>query len=283
MFSPEVTTLNTNHQLLSLENPLVMGIVNLTPDSFYDGGKYTNLEIALQQARRLLREGADILDIGAYSSRPSASSISEQEEVDRLLPFISLLKKEYPECVLSIDTFRSTVAEAAVQQGVDIINDISGGELDDRMFETVGRLQVPYILMHMRGTPETMQSLTEYQDVVLDISTYFEERIAKLRSFGVKDIILDPGVGFAKTIDQNFEIVRRFSEFSIFGLPLLAAISRKSMIYKALGTSPQEALNGTSVLNSVLLLNGAKLLRVHDVKEAKEAILLINKLKKQSK
>lgn len=280
MFSPEITTLNTNHQLLSLENPLVMGIVNLTPDSFFDGGKYTNLEIALQQAKKLLQEGADILDIGAYSSRPSASPISEQEEIDRLLPFIDILKQEHPDCVLSIDTFRAKVAEAAVQGGVGIINDISGGELDDRMFETVGRLQVPYILMHMRGTPETMQSLTDYQDVVVDISKYFEERIAKLRSFGVKDIILDPGVGFAKTIDQNFEIVRRFSEFSIFGLPLLGAVSRKSMIYKALGISPHEALNGTSVLNSVLLLNGAKLLRVHDVKEAKEAILLINKLKK---
>jgi len=279
VYSPEFTTLNAGPKLINLGKPLVMGIINLTPDSFFDGGNYSNPDNALQRARMLLQEGADILDIGAYSSRPSATHVSEQEEIDRLLPFIELLKREYPESVISIDTFRSKVAEAAILKGAHIINDISGGSLDNSMFETAGRLQVPYILMHMRGTPETMQSLTSYTNVVADLCTYFAEKISLLRFHGVKDIILDPGVGFAKAVEQNFEIINRFSEFSIFGLPLLGAISRKSVIYKSLGLKAKDALNGTTVLNSVLLLNGANILRVHDVKEAKETILLIEKLK----
>ena len=283
MYNPEVSTINVGHRLLSLADPLVMGVINITPDSFFDGGRYSQADKALQHAEKLLSEGADVLDIGAYSSRPNAAHISEEEEINRLLPFIELLKKEHPECVISIDTFRSKVAEAAVQNGVHIINDISGGGLDINMFETVGKLQVPYILMHMRGTPKSMQGFTQYEDVVTDICTYFADRINRLRLFGVKDIILDPGPGFAKTLEQNFEIIDRFSEFSVFGLPLLGAISRKSMIYNTLGLSSQDALNGTTVLNSVLVLKGAKMLRVHDVKEAKETILLIKKLKERSK
>lgn len=282
MYSPEITTIKAGHKLINLDNPLVMGIVNLTPDSFFDGGLYSDMNRALIQAEKLLRQGADILDIGAYSSRPNAAPISIQEEIDRLIPFIELLKREHPNCIISVDTFRSQIAKEAIRVGAHIINDISGGGLDDAMFETVGKLQVPYILMHMRGRPENMQSFTTYQDVIADLCTYFSDRIAKLRSYGVKDIILDPGPGFAKTVDQNFEIVNRFSEFLIFGLPVLGAISRKSMIYKTLELSAREVLNGTTVLNSVLLLNGAKILRVHDVKEAKEAIVLIKKIKEQS-
>jgi len=282
VYSPEITTIKAGHKLINLDNPLVMGIVNLTPDSFFDGGLYSDMNRALIQAEKLLRQGADILDIGAYSSRPNAAPISIQEEIDRLIPFIELLKREHPNCIISVDTFRSQIAKEAIRVGAHIINDISGGGLDDAMFETVGKLQVPYILMHMRGRPENMQSFTTYQDVIADLCTYFSDRIAKLRSYGVKDIILDPGPGFAKTVDQNFEIVNRFSEFLIFGLPVLGAISRKSMIYKTLELSAREVLNGTTVLNSVLLLNGAKILRVHDVKEAKEAIVLIKKIKEQS-
>ena len=283
MYSSEVSTINVGHKLLSLVDPLIMGIINITPDSFFDGGRYLQTDRALLHADKLLREGADILDIGAYSSRPNAADISEEEEINRLIPFVELLKKEHPECVISVDTFRSKVAEVAVQHGAHIVNDISGGSLDVNMFETVGRLQVPYILMHMRGTPRNMQMLTQYEDVVTDICSYFADRINKLRYFGVKDIVLDPGPGFAKTIEQNFEVLNRFSEFGIFGLPLLGAVSRKSLIYNALGVSSKDALNGTTVLNSILILNGAKILRVHDVKEAKETILLIKKLKEQSK
>src|SRR5690606_339886 len=208
-----------------------------------------------------------------------ASYVTEQEEIDRLLPFLERFKSEFPDAIVSVDTFRSNVAEAVITNGAHIINDISGGSLDDAMFETVGRLQVPYILMHMRGTPETMQSLTDYEDMISEICIYFAEKIAALRSYGVKDIILDPGPGFAKTVEQNFELVNRFSEFKIFGLPLMGAVSRKSMIYKSLGISAQQALNGTTALNTVLLLKGANVLRVHDVKEAKEVVLLMKKLK----
>ena len=255
-----------------------MGIVNVTPDSFFDGGRYSAVEDALKQASKLLSEGADILDIGAYSSRPHAEYVSEDEEIDRLIPFIGKLKEKHPDCIISVDTFRSKVAEAAIHTGAHIINDISGGTLDDDMFATIGRLKVPYILMHMRGNPQTMQSLTDYDDLITDISYYFAERISKLRAHGVQDIILDPGPGFAKTLEQNYELIRRFTEFKSFGLPLLGAVSRKSMIYNALNISAQEALNGTTVLNSVLLLHSADLLRVHDVKEARETIDLIKRI-----
>ncbi len=255
-----------------------MGIVNVTPDSFFDGGRYVAMEDALEHATGLLGDGADILDIGAYSSRPNAKHVSEDEEIDRLIPFIQKLKMKHPDSIISVDTFRAKVAEEAIQAGAHIINDISGGSLDKEMYATVGRLKVPYILMHMRGNPQTMQSLTDYDDLISDISYYFADRISKLRASGVQDIILDPGPGFAKTLDQNYELICRFSEFKSFGLPLLGAVSRKSMIYNALGISAQEALNGTAVLNTVLLLCSADLLRVHDVKEAKEAIELIKRI-----
>jgi len=275
----EVATINVSNTLIDLSDPLIMGVINLTPDSFFDGGRYSLIDNAIEQARKLLVEGADMLDVGAYSSRPGASYVTEQEEIDRLIPFVERCKWEFPDAIISIDTFRSEVAKAAISNGAHLINDISGGSLDDAMFEMIGRLQVPYILMHMRGTPETMQSLTNYEDLMSEICIYFAEKIGLLRSYGVKDIILDPGPGFAKNLDQNFELINRFSEFKIFGLPLLGAISRKSMIYKSLGVSAQDALNGTTALNTVLLLKGANILRVHDVKEAKEVVLLIKKLK----
>lgn len=279
MLSSGFKTIRSAQTVLNLSSPKIMGIVNVTPDSFFDGGKYSDIDHALNQAGKLLSQGADILDIGAYSSRPNAQYVTEAEELDRLIPFIERLKKTHPSCVISVDTFRSKVAEAAVLNGAHMINDISGGSLDDDMFSTVGKLQVPYILMHMRGSPKTMQSLTDYEDLISDISYYFAERILKLRTHGVRDIILDPGPGFAKTLEQNYELIRRFTEFKSFGLPLLGAVSRKSMIYNALDITAQDALNGTTVLNSILLLHGADLLRVHDVKEAKEAVSLIEKIK----
>ncbi|WP_317224534.1 dihydropteroate synthase [Sphingobacterium rhinopitheci] len=251
-----------------------MGILNMTPDSFFDGGKNKNLEIALSNVKQMIDDGADIIDIGAYSSRPGAPLISSQEEIDRSVPIIKHIRAAYPNITLSIDTFRADVAEATVNAGVDIINDISGGSIDTNMFATVARLQVPYILMHMRGTPETMQSMTTYNDIVTDISTYFGKKISTLRSLGVKDIILDPGYGFSKTVDQNYELLKRVDEFQYLGLPILGGISRKSMIYKKLGITPQESLNATTALNTVLLERGVQILRVHDVKEAKELVHL---------
>lgn len=281
MLSSSFKTIRAGQTLLDLSSPKIMGIVNVTPDSFYDGGKYSSRDKALEQATKLLSEGADILDIGAYSSRPNAKYVSEDEELDRLIPFIEQLKEKHPASIISVDTFRAKVAEEAIVKGAHIINDVSGGSLDEEMFATVGRLQVPYILMHMRGTPKTMQSLTDYDDLISDISDYFAERIPKLRSYGVRDIILDPGPGFAKTLEQNYELIRRFKELKSFRLPILGAISRKSMIYNALDISASEALSGTIVLNTVLLLQSASILRVHDVKEAKETIRLIGLLKQQ--
>lgn len=281
MLRSSFNTIRVGHTLLDFSSPKIMGIVNVTPDSFFDGGKYSDVEQALTQATKLLEEGADILDIGAYSSRPNANYVNEAEELERLIPLIEKLKRAHPNCVISVDTFRSKVAEAAVESGVHIINDISGGSLDKDMFATAGRLEVPYILMHMRGSPQTMQSLTDYEDLMSDISGYFADRIVKLRRWGVRDIILDPGPGFAKTLTQNYELIRRFTELKSFGLPLLGAVSRKSMIYKELNISAKEALNGTTALNAALLLQSADLLRVHDVKEAKETIALIQKMKEQ--
>lgn len=259
-------------RLLTFESPKVMGILNLTPDSFYDGGKHSTVESALIQAKKLIDEGADMIDIGAYSSRPGAMDISEQEEIDRAIPFIEAFRQYFPEMILSIDTFRAKVAETCVKAGVHIINDISGGTLDENMFETVAKLQVPYILMHMRGTPSTMQKLTDYKDVVNDVAESLGVQIAKLRQLGVKDIILDPGYGFAKTIDQNYELLLRVNELHYFGLPILGGISRKSMIYKKIGLKPNEVLPGTIALNTLLLERGVQILRVHDVIEAKQLI-----------
>lgn len=261
-------------RLLDLRSPQVMGIINITPDSFYDGGAYFTELDALKRAEQLLSDGADLLDIGAYSSRPSAAYVSEEEEQSRLLPIIRAINREFPQAILSIDTFRAAVAQQSIDAGAHIINDISGGTLDDTMFETIARLGVPYILMHMRGTPQDMQQHTQYEDVVRDINLFFGDRVAALQQYGVKDIILDPGFGFAKTLEQNYEILDRLEELHLLGLPLLGALSRKSMIYKKLQIEPQDALNGTTVLHTVLLLKGVQILRVHDVRAAREAISL---------
>ncbi|KGE15273.1 dihydropteroate synthase [Sphingobacterium deserti] len=263
-------SLNMGGHLLSFDRPLIMGILNVTPDSFFDGGRHNAVELALIKADQLLQDGATILDIGAFSSRPGAALISAQEEMDRALPVIEALRVKYPESKLSIDTFRASVAEEAVKMGVQLINDVSAGTIDENMFATVARLQVPYILMHMRGLPENMQELTHYDDIVIDVATFLGDKISQLRTMGVKDIILDPGFGFAKTVEQNHELLHRVDELHYFGLPLLGGISRKSMIYKKLGISAQEALTGTIALNTLLLSKGVQLLRVHDVKEAKQ-------------
>lgn len=263
-------------QLIDLRSPKIMGIVNLTPDSFYDGGKHNVPLLALKQAEKLLSEGADILDLGAFSTRPGAADVSSEEEINRLRPVVKAILKEFPETVLSIDTFRSEVAEMTIDEGAAMINDISGGTLDRYMFDTIARLQVPYILMHTRGTPQTMQSLTDYKvniadELVLDLG----KKIARLREKGVRDIILDPGFGFAKTMDQNYALLAELEKFRALGLPILGAISRKSMIYKKLGITAAAALNGTTILNTVLFMKGVNMIRVHDVKEAKQIVDLL--------
>ena len=256
-----------------------MGILNVTPNSFYDGGKHKEINSIIHQVDKMISEGADFIDIGAYSSKPSAEFVSEEEEIKRLVHIIKELIATFPNIILSVDTFRANVAEASVDNGVAMVNDISAGLLDDKMLETVADLKVPYIMMHMRGNPQTMQSLVNYDDIVKEIIFYFSERIEKARSFGISDIIIDPGFGFAKTLEQNYEVLNKMELFSMLELPLLVGISRKSMIYKTLENTPQEALNGTSVLNTIALQKGAKILRVHDVKEAVECIKLVSKLK----
>ena len=256
-----------------------MGILNVTPNSFYDGGKHKEINSIIHQVDKMLSEGADFIDIGAYSSKPSAEFVSEEEEIKRLVPIVKSLVDTFPNIILSVDTFRAQVAKASVENGVAMVNDIAAGLLDDKMLETVAELKVPYIMMHMRGNPQTMQSLTDYNDIVKEMIFYFSERIQKARSFGISDIVIDPGFGFAKTLEQNYEVLNKMELFSILELPLLAGVSRKSMIYKVLESSPQEALNGTSVLNTIALQKGAKILRVHDVKEAVECIKLVSKLK----
>ena len=256
-----------------------MGILNVTPNSFYDGGKHKEINSIIHQVDKMLSEGADFIDIGAYSSKPSAEFVSEEEEIKRLVPIVKSLVETFPNIVLSVDTFRAQVAKASVENGVAMVNDIAAGLLDDKMLETVAELKVPYIMMHMRGNPQTMQSLTDYKDIVKEMIFYFSERIQKARSFGISDIVIDPGFGFAKTVEQNYEVLHKMELFEMLELPLLAGVSRKSMIYKVLESSPQEALNGTSVLNTIALQKGAKILRVHDVKEAVECIKLVSKLK----
>jgi len=267
-------SINTKGKLITFDKALIMGILNVTPDSFFDGGKHNTLENALARASKMVEDGVDIIDIGAYSSRPGSPLISSQEEIDRAIPVIEQLVQLYPNLPISIDTFRADVAETAIKAGAHIINDVSGGSLDNNMFQTVAQLQVPYILMHMRGTPETMQTMTDYEDIVTDIAIYFGEKISTLRSLGVKDIILDPGFGFAKTVEQNYELLNRIEEFHYFGLPLLGGISRKSMIYKKLQITPQESLNATTALNTLLLERGVQILRVHDITEAKQLVNL---------
>ena len=271
-------SLNCRGKLLDLSKPRIMGILNITPDSFYDGGRYASDNEIINQAERMLKEGADILDIGGISTRPGAKVLNEKEEIERLDPVLKLIRTNYPEAILSIDTFRSSIARFAVTEyGVDMINDISGGEMDKDMFHTVAGLQVPYILMHMRGNPETMQSLTDYKDIIGEMTTYFAKKAKQLTDSGVRDIVIDPGFGFSKTVDQNYFLLKHLHHFQIFELPVLAGVSRKSMIYQTLEAKPGDALNGTTVLHTIALLQGAHLLRVHDVKEAGEAIRLVEK------
>lgn len=271
-------TINCNKQLIDLSSPKVMGILNITPNSFFDGGSYKNETEILNQLEKMLTEGATFIDLGAYSSKPNAEFVSEQEELGRILPVVDLILKHFPATLLSIDTFRSEVAHRCIQNGAAIINDISAGSLDAKMFEVVAQHQVPYIMMHMKGTPQTMQTLTDYDDVVKEMLFYFSEKIALARSFGINDLIVDPGFGFAKTLEQNFEITQKLELFKMLDLPLLAGFSRKSMIYKSLNTTPENALNGTTVLNTIALSKGAKILRVHDVKEAVETVALMERL-----
>jgi dihydropteroate synthase len=271
-------TLNIKGALMHLATPKVMGILNATPDSFYDGGRFQDEKSVLAQVKKMLDEGADFIDVGGYSSRPGAPDISEDEELDRVLPVIDLIRHHFPQCVISIDTFRSGVARKSVEAGVSMVNDISGGELDKAMFETVADLHVPYIAMHMRGTPGTMTTMTDYTDLVKECTEYFQKKIARLHGLGVTDIIIDPGLGFAKTSDQSFELLANLDYLQILGQPILAGVSRKSMIWRTLGVSPADALNGTTTLNTVALMKGASILRVHDVKEAVECIKLIKKI-----
>jgi dihydropteroate synthase len=272
--------INAGGKLLDLEIPKVMGILNITPDSFYKGSRYITDEDILRAAVRMMEEGADILDIGGYSSRPGAVDISQEEEGKRVLKAITLINRELPGTIISVDTFRAAVArEAIIGCGAHMINDISGGDADSEMFSVVEKLNVPYIMMHMKGEPRTMQDNPVYDDVVADILKWFGERIFRLQSVGVKDIIIDPGFGFGKTVTHNFELLQRLGEFSIAGLPVLVGVSRKSMIWKTLKITADEALNGTTALNAIAIANGADILRVHDVKEAVQTVQLIKKLK----
>lgn len=271
-------TLNVRGRLLDLRTPRVMGILNITPDSFFDGGKFTDEKAILDHVARMLKDGADLIDVGGVSSRPGAGAVSEGEEASRVLPVIERVAREFPNAILSVDTFRSGIARRAVEAGASLINDISGGDQDPLMFETAAALHAPYILMHMRGTPETMTTLTTYDDLIRDIIQSLQEKVALLRKAGVKDIIVDPGFGFAKTPKQNFEILDNLEYFRVLGLPILAGLSRKSMIWKTLGVTAEEALNGTTALHSIALLKGASILRVHDVKEAVDCVKLVSQL-----
>lgn len=272
-------TLNCKGNLIDISTPKIMGILNITPNSFYDGGKFKTETDILNHVEKMLLDGATFIDIGAYSSKPKSEFVSETDEISRIIPVVDLVLKHFQNAILSIDTFRSEVAKRCIENGAAMINDISAGNLDEKMMPTVAVLKVPYIMMHMKGTPQTMQTLTNYENLIQEILFYFSEKVSLARSFGINDIIIDPGFGFAKTVDQNYEILQKLELFNILELPILAGISRKSMIHKVLETSAQEALNGTTVLNTIALTKGAAILRVHDVKEAMECIKLIALLK----
>jgi dihydropteroate synthase len=272
-------TINCKGILIDVSSPKVMGILNITPDSFYDGGKYKNEADILFQTEKMLNEGATFIDVGAYSSRPGAAHISEKEELKRILPVIDLLVKYFPEIIISVDTFRSEIAKKTIENGAAIINDISGGKMDEKMFQTVAELQVPYILMHMLGTPQNMQQNTVYEDVTKDIIRFFSEQIFKLHQLKMNDIIIDMGFGFGKTLQHNYEILSNLVLFKNLDAPILIGVSRKSMLYKPLDITANEALNATTAANTIALLNGANILRVHDVKEALEAIKIVNQLR----
>ena len=271
-------TINCNENLIDLSTPKVMGILNVTPDSFFDGGSYKKEADILNQVDKMLQQGATFIDVGAYSSRPGAKEVSQEEELKRIVPVIKSIRKTFPKVILSVDTFRSAVAKACIEEGAAMVNDISGGKLDENMFATVGKLKVPYIMMHMRGTPQNMQQNTTYNHLIQDIIYYFSEQIQAARSAGITDIILDPGFGFSKTLEQNFELLKKLELLKNIDLPLLTGISRKSMIYKTLDTDAKNALNGTTALNMVCLDKGARILRVHDVKEAMECVTLYTSL-----
>ncbi len=271
-------TINCKGQLIDLATPKVMGILNVTPNSFFDGGKYKNQQEILSQVELMLAEGATFIDIGAYSSKPNADFVSVKEELARIIPVVDLILKHFPKALLSIDTFRSEVAQLTIEKGAALINDIAAGSLDQQMMAVVAKHNVPYIMMHMRGTPQTMQTMTDYEDIVKEMLFYFSQKVHQARSLGINDLILDPGFGFAKTTVQNFEVLQKMELFQILELPLLAGISRKSMVYKPLHSNASEALNGTTVLNTIALTKGSKILRVHDVNEAMECITLYNKL-----
>ncbi len=272
-------TINCKGKLIDLSTPKVMGIINLTPDSFYDGGKLTSEKEILLQAEKMLNEGATFLDLGGYSSRPGAVFVSENEELQRVIPVIKLLLNKFPGTILSVDTFRSNVAHESILNGASLINDISAGKLDNQMFSIIAKHQVPYIMMHMRGTPETMMQNTNYKNLTKEVLYYFSEQIAKARSFGINDLIADPGFGFSKTLDQNYDLFNDLELFKNLNIPFLVGISRKSMIQKKLKTTAEESLNGTTVLHSLAIYKGASILRAHDVKEAFETISLLQNLK----
>lgn len=274
-------TINIRGQLLDLSQPLVMGILNVTPDSFYSESRKQGEKEIIERARRIIEEGGQIIDIGGQSTNPKSTFLSDDEELERLCFALKIINREFPDVVLSVDTFYSKVAKECVEEyGVAIVNDISGGQLDKDMFATVARLGVPYILMHMRGTPQTMGQYTDYNNLIQDIFFYFSQKVAELHQLGVNDIIIDPGFGFSKTVEQNYELMAALRGFSIFDLPILVGISRKRMIYNLLEINPEESLNGTTVLNTFALQNGANILRVHDVKEAVEAVKLCAELDK---
>lgn len=271
-------TLNVRAKLLDLSTPKIMGVLNLTPDSFYDGGRNNNIDKALLKTHQLLYEGAELIDIGAYSSRPGADHISEKTESDRLIPVLKAIVKEFPNTILSIDTFRSGIARVAVDEGAGMINDISAGSMDPEMFQTIAALGVPYIMMHMKGTPQTMANYCNYENITAEVLQYFASRIQKLKNLGVNDLLVDPGFGFAKNLEQNYELLANLESLKATGHPVLVALSRKSMIYKLLETDAENALNGTTAANTIALIKGANILRVHDVKAAKEVVKIFNQV-----
>jgi dihydropteroate synthase len=272
-------TLNLNGQLVDLSEPRIMGILNVTPDSFYDGGRYQDEKSILARVEQMQADGAAFVDVGGYSSRPGASDIPESVELQRIVPVVGLIAKKFPSLFISIDTFRSAVARAAIDSGASLVNDISGGSLDDAMYKTIASSGVPYVLMHMKGTPQTMNANASYDDLLKDLLKYFQEKVHQLGQWGIKDVIIDPGFGFAKTREHNFEILAQLEIFRMLGKPIMAGLSRKSMVWKTLNIQPEEALNGSTVLNTIALLKGVDILRVHDVKEAVQVIRLVTTLK----
>lgn len=278
MFKVPYPSINCKGKLIEFSDPKIMGILNITPDSFYDGGQYTSEKHILYRIEQMLTEGVDIIDLGAASTRPGADILSPKDEIERIRKALTPIVTHFPEAILSIDTYQSEVARFAIEHGGGIINDVSGGQMDDKMFETIAHLQVPYMLMHMKGTPLTMQSLTQYEHLLDELVYFFSEKITKLHALGVNDIIIDPGFGFAKTVDQNYELLKKLEALTVFDLPILVGLSRKSMLYKFLDIEAKDALNATGISNFFALQNGANILRVHDVKEAKECIKLFQKL-----